>query len=396
MDGVEPAGLDRSGDTLPGIGRYALGLVIGFALVLAATLCLPFDRYLASQQARDSEMFHARWIYERIHFDPAPIDVAIIGSSRVEAGISPSIMTQALSQKLGRPVHAVSLAMVRPGRDYHALLVRDLVRYHPEVKLIILSDDGFMPLSHPLFQEMAVRTDVVSQPLLINRNYFKNLFALPYRNLLNAAEQVRPGWFAVDKTFDPSRYAGSDLDRTLGYRLPDGHWRNGDSVMPVDQLKLRAERTRAIGQSRQFVHLPFLPEAWRLAIEYRNMASIGKLADRHHIMLAFVGLPMFGPYDEPRNPAFLTRYGPDIMLTSLRNNPVFYQDDVHLNRAGAIVATRDLADQVAPLLAKESPDERARHNRRGCSARSPAGGFCDHPYRTGRPAGNMAGCGRRA
>lgn len=352
MDGVEPAGLDRPGDTLVGSGRYALGLVLGFALVLAATLCLPFNGYLASQQARDSEMFHARWIYERIHFDPAPINVAIIGSSRVEAGISPLIMTQVLSQKLGRPVHAVSLAMVRPGRDYHALLVRDLVRYHPEVKLIILSDDGFMPLSHPMFQEMATPTDVVSQPLLINRDYFKNLFAVPYRNLLNVAEQVRPGWFGVDKTFDPSRYAGSDLDRTLGYRLPDGHWRNGDTVMPVAQLMKRAEQTKATGRSRQFVHLSFLPEAWRLAIEYRNMAAIGQLADEHHIALAFVGLPMVGSYDEPRNPAFLTRYGPDIMLTSLRNNPNFYQDDVHLNRAGAVVATRDLAARVAPLLTR--------------------------------------------
>jgi len=352
MVGVKTADGLLPGNIGPGTGRYVLGLAAGFLLVLALILCLPFDRYLAAQRAQGTEMFHARWIYERIHFDSAPIDVAIIGSSRVEAGISPSLMQQTLSQQLGRPVRVASLALVKPGRDFHYLLVRDLIRHHPEVKLIVLSDDGFMIESHPMFQEMASPAQIAMAPLVINPSYFKNLFAVPYRNLLNAAQQVRPGWFGVDRVFRPAAYAGPDLDRTLGYRLPDGHWRNGALVMPAEKLALRAQETMAMRDKWRLLHQTFLPEAWRNAVEHRNIEAIDQLARQHHVTLAFIGLPMFGPRDEARNPAYLGRFGPDFLPVALREDPALYQDDNHLNHAGAVLATRYLSDHVAPLLEK--------------------------------------------
>lgn len=352
MGGLAVASKLEEDDGLPGAGRYALGIALGFVLLLAALLALPFDRYLASQRAAGSEMFHARWIYERLHFDPAPIDVAIIGSSRVEAGISPGVMARVLSARLGRRVHVANLSVVMPGRDFHELVVRDLLATHPEVKLIILSDDGFMVNSHPMFQEMASPAQIAAAPLVINKSYFTNLFALPYRNLLNAAEQARPGWFGVDRQFRPAAYLGSDLDRTLGYHLPDGRQRNGALVMPLAQLQARAAATKAENEKFYLLHLPFLPEDWQLSVDHTYTESIARMAREHHVALAFVGLPMYGAWDAPRNPAYFRQFGPDFLPSSLREDPQLYQDDVHLNRAGAVLASEYLAGQVAPLLAK--------------------------------------------
>lgn len=336
------------GPTEPGTARYVLGMVAGFAVLLAVLLALPFDRYIAAQRAAGSEMFHARWVYERIHFDPAPIDVAIIGSSRLESGISPSLLQQLLSARLGRTVHVANLSVVQAGRDYHDLLVHDLLQAHPEVRLLVLTDDGLMVYSHPMFQEMASPGQIATAPLLLNKSYFANLLAIPYRNLLNAAEQAAPGWFGVDRSFRPEAYLGTDLDRTLGYRLPDGHWRNGNATMPLAQMQAQASLT---AQHRfPISQWPFLPEDMRLAIDHHYMRSIADLARQHHVALAFVSLPMFGHENLPPNPQYFSRFGPDFIPTAWHNDAALYQDDTHLNHTGAVIATRYLADHLAGLI----------------------------------------------
>src|ERR1700679_2446419 len=89
--------------------RQAWGMLAFFAIVLAllfaATLLLPHDRYIRYQQLTDSDLFRTRWVYERIHFDKTPIDVAIVGSSRVEAAINASVLEMELTEKLGRRIH---------------------------------------------------------------------------------------------------------------------------------------------------------------------------------------------------------------------------------------------------------------------------------------------------
>lgn len=344
---------DASSGFEAGMGRYVLGIAAGFVVLLLLSLCLPFDRYLAAQSAAGSEMFHARWVYERIHFDPAPIEVAVIGSSRLEAGISPVLMQQLLGSKLGRAVPVANLSVVEPGRDYHGLLVRDLIAYHPEVRLIILSDDGFMVNSHPMFQEMASPLQIATQPMLVNKYYFTNLLAVPFRNLRNAIEQIRPEWFNVDRVFRRTAYLGTGLDRTLGYRLPDGKRRNGALTMPLAQLEQQARQSLAGQNKFRLAHLPFLPEAVQLSLDHQNMQAIAQLARQHHVALAFAGLPMFGPRDEPRNPHYYGQFGPDFLPVAWRSDQALFQDSVHLNRSGAVVATHYLADQVGALMQRQ-------------------------------------------
>src|ERR1700743_2933055 len=78
---------------------------LSFALYCVVTYLLPHDRYIRYQQLTKSDLFRSRWVYERIHYDKTPIDVAIVGSSRVEAAISAPILEKELSDKLGRPIH---------------------------------------------------------------------------------------------------------------------------------------------------------------------------------------------------------------------------------------------------------------------------------------------------
>lgn len=334
--------------------RYSWAMAGGALLLLLAALVLPWSPQVAWQQAAGSDMVHAGWVHDRIHHDPTPIDVAVIGSSRMEAAISPRILAQTLSQRLGRTVSVANLSIVRPGRDLHARIVADLLARHPEVKLILLSDDGFMVSSHPLFRDIAPPAALVQAPMLLNPAYVGNLLALPYRNIANLAGTLFPGWFGIQRDFDPHHYAGAGLDRSEGYTLPSGHRRNGDLTMPLIPLTRDAQAAVALQGVGLVGKLP-LPDRYKYAVDQAYVAQIADLARRHRVRIAFVSLPVFGPRQLEGSTQFYQRFGPDFTFTELAADAALFQDGLHMNHHGALMVTPRLAQRIAPLLCPAMP-----------------------------------------
>lgn len=333
------------------VARVIAVMIATLAVALCATLTLPFDRYLAWQAASGMQMFHARWIYERIVFDRSPIQVAVIGSSRLESGISPVLLSQHLSRRLGRPVPVANLSLVMPGRDFTRETVRLLLDHHPEVRLILLTDDGDIVNSHPMFRETASARDLLAAPAVVNASYLPNLLALPYRNLTNAAQQLWPAAFGVTHRFDPAAYAGAGLDRTLGYRVPGGEWINGDLHRPAPEL---AAMSRA-AVARQVAGLRWtrwLPDERRLAVDRRYVAGIAADARAKGVRVAFLRLPLYGPVQSPGDDRAYRAIGPVLAFPDLSRDPTLYQSAAHLNRRGAERASVEVAAAVAPLLAE--------------------------------------------
>jgi hypothetical protein len=54
----------------------------GALLATCGMTLLPHDKYLRYQSLNDRSAPNSYWIYERIHDDPTPIDIAFIGTSR--------------------------------------------------------------------------------------------------------------------------------------------------------------------------------------------------------------------------------------------------------------------------------------------------------------------------
>jgi hypothetical protein len=327
-----------------------IGTLFALAALLVATLALPFSPYVAWQRAQGTQMFHARWIYERIRFDPTPIDVAVIGSSRLEAGISPVILSRDLSARLGRPIHVANLSIVMPGRDFSYKIVQLLLDTRPEVRLILLSDDGDVVNSHPMFPETATARELLTAPVLMNGKYATNLLALPYRNLVNMAGQVAPGWFGIAATYAPAAYAGTDLDRTRGYRLPDGGWNNGAIHKAASEL-LRLSNGAVDRQTAGLSLFHRLPETQRLAVDRRYVGEIGRMAQAKGVRVAFLALPLYGPRQSPGDSAFYRQIGPVLKFPGLARDPMLYQSGAHLNRQGAVRASALAAAALAPIVA---------------------------------------------
>ena len=70
---------------------------------------------------------NARWIYERIHFDPTPIDVVLLGPSRMGAGVNAPRLAKALDAR-GLPANVVNFSLPEAGRNMNWAVARGNVR----------------------------------------------------------------------------------------------------------------------------------------------------------------------------------------------------------------------------------------------------------------------------
>jgi hypothetical protein len=342
---------NREADAAAPAGWYLPVMLLTAIAALMLTVMLPFSDYAAWQSGAGTDMVHARWVYERLHFDRSPITVALVGSSRMEAGISPRALGADLAQKLGHPVPVANLSIFRPGRDLQFEIVEQLLATHPEVRLIVLADDGFMANSHPMYQATAPGQGVVSEPLLVNTSWFPGVAALPYRALRNFAAQQAPALFGTVPAFVPGDYAGAGFDRSEGYVLPSGEARNGNRRMPLADLERHIKATLALQDAGLVGHLTMLPISWRYAIDSTYTQRIVAATRRAGVPIAFVALPAYGPERIKGDRRLYCHYAPDFDLGTLSLHADWYQDGLHMNHAGALVASSALADRIAPILA---------------------------------------------
>jgi hypothetical protein len=328
--------------------RLLLWIVVGLFVTLGLILLLPDDPYIRYQQANGSDLFHLQWIYERIHDDKAPIDVAIIGTSRLEAGVSPVLLSETMSAAERRKVAVSNLALFESGRDFSFAVAKKLVEDHPEVRMIVVSLDEDVEQSHPIFKYIADKQDLATAPFGWNRMYFANLFFIPYRLISYNVQALAPALFGISPAFSQAAYLGSDLDRTWGYRIPAGDFVNGNQTQPLAQMLYHA-RDVVTDHERGLHHAGRLPADAVLPIERGYTRRIADLCRQHHIKLVFLHLPVLGTASWPHDRAFYESEGSVVAPDPSQFASGSYVDGVHLNRQGAVIASRWLGPQLAPL-----------------------------------------------
>jgi hypothetical protein len=331
--------------------RGLLWIVVGMAAMLGITLLLPDDPYIRYQQANGSDLYHLQWIYERIHYDRTPVDVAVVGTSRLEAGVSPVALSDEMSAIEHRKVDVSDLSLFQSGRDLAYAIVKRLVQEHPETRMVVLSLDEDVEQSHPLFKYVADPIDLATAPFGWNRMYFANLFFLPYRRISYAVQELAPSHFGVNPVYSPGAYLGTDLDRTLGYRTPEGDPVNGNQTEALPKMLAHAHEV-VVDHVSGLHHAKLLPADAVLPIERGSVRRIVDLCRAHGILVVFLHLPVLGTPDWPSDRNFYAQQGtilaPDITEFATSN----YVDGVHLNRGGALIATRWLAPKLAALDAQ--------------------------------------------
>lgn len=326
------------------------------AIVLTGTLFLPHDRYIRWQDMRVEAYARLGWIYERIHFDPTPIDVAFIGTSHTMNGIDSAAVADAIMRaspaSRARPVHVTNLSIPAYGRNLHWLIARELLENRKVGMLVLEIFENETRKAHPLFLYPADVSDVLNAPLFINLDYFHDLVRLPYRQLSLFVKTLWPEEFGLRRVFDPAHYDGSMVDNT---RVVQVH---GVAITPLrdrrmDPSKLEAYRRQRAGEKN--LHMLGGRFDW---LEYRfpryYVTKILDLAKQRGVAVKFLYLPAYGQPDLPYDTSLYAGRGQIITANDILAKKENWEDIDHLNLYGAAELSARVGSLLAPSVARQS------------------------------------------
>jgi len=329
---------------------FAIGAAALAATLVGMTL-LPHKPYVRWQNLRAEAYARLGWIYERVHYDPTPVDVAFVGTSHTMNGVDAAVVAQAMGAAgartpAGQCPTATNFAMPNYGRSLHWVVAREILETKP-VKLLVLEvieNESRKP--HPQFVHAATTRDVLTAPALVNLNYFNDIVRLPFRQASLAVESLAPEQFGLKSRFDPADYDGSTVDNTRVVNV------NGQALTPERNTSLpAAELDDEAEQNLRNKNLHMLPkplQSLEFALPRYYLRRILDLADKKGVRVVFLYLPGYG---QPPQPYDMSDYQGREMLkvNDILADRSLWFDVHHLNAEGA----HRLSERLGGLLAPE-------------------------------------------
>jgi hypothetical protein len=148
---------------------------LAVALALDAAVCLlPENAYQRWQLQADYMDGVLVRDYERIHFDPKPIDIAILGSSHAQLAFSADAIEDDLARE-GKRASVVNLAIGGPGQNIQWAIVDELFKAKSPKVIVLGVDDQPRLFGHFAFRYVAPADAVVFPPSPFLHNYLYDL-----------------------------------------------------------------------------------------------------------------------------------------------------------------------------------------------------------------------------
>lgn len=314
------------------------------ALALSALVCCLPDNPYQRFQLVDGTLFEPlRRGYERIHFDPTPVDVAIIGPSKTLLGLSAARVEQGLARD-GIPAHVANFSVPAPGRNIEWLMLHEVYKAKLPKVVVVGVFDAPAFYGHPAFRFVAPASDLVVQPEPLLHNYFKDLAYLPARQTLLAVARFAPDLTGLHAEFNPARYASTRDDFTSGSFVMEGKTINMGLTVPADVLA-----SQTIVEQKSTL-------AERLTRRYLNrgdeavyLDQIVREAREHHSRVLFVSMPVYHRQGALANRAWFMAHGTLLENADIAEHADYFENWEHLNHAGAMVLSDRVAQAVAQL-----------------------------------------------
>ena len=341
--------------------RFLALMMVTAAAVLIGLVLLPDERYLRFKQV-SSESIHylrAKWIYERIHFDRTPIDVAFIGTSHTQSAVDSRIVEEALVEA-GRKLHVVNFAIPHLGRDLHYLIVRELLENRRVGELVVELQEFEARAPHPAFQRLADVRDLATAPIVINTGFFENLVRLPLRQgelFLRSRRDERAA------KFDGAGYEGAHWDDTY---LLHGVSTPRTSTYTAAYLDERAQPLRRALVEKEVMARRFSVSDGGCSLLNRYnriyLRDLLDLARRHGVQVTFLYLPFFHGPAQAAEAAYFRKFGATLTPSDALDDASSWLNVDHLNVFGARRASRWIGQRLATDHAPAIPETSNPHS----------------------------------
>lgn len=316
------------------------------ALSAVAAACLPDNPY---QRFQLLGVLYQRlaWIYERIHYDPKPIDVAIVGPSKTFAGVSGSEVEQRLLL-LGKHAGVTNLSLVYGGRNAQWAILDELYKGKSPRVIVVQIDEKASPWGHPWFMYFAPSKDVAFPPSIFLHDYLVDLSYLPFRQMELFGASVFPSLFGFRDAFDEVQYAKARSDFTTSFYDTSGNFVDMDREVSAE--KLNSE----LADYKKTLHSPRLPRALAPLVEADDriyLDKIARLASVHGTKVFMLYIPDFGSVKLSENVReYYGRYGEVLDYSDLATRNSLFMQWAHLSHTGAMIVSDRIAQAVAAQL----------------------------------------------
>ncbi len=323
-------------------------MVILAAVFMAAATFLPDNAYQRHQLMDGTIYGGGRVYYERMTFDPRPIDVAIFGNSRAAVGLKPARIEQALAAA-GTPANVENFSLVGDGRNIHWAFVRELLKTKRPKVIVLAINEHAHPWGHDSFRYFAPASEVRREAALGLHDAKKNLVYLPFRQIMLFGAMLAPDLFGMPTRYTPLPLA-PEQDLTQGHMTDDGRYVSADQQTPREVLL--QQRAENIGKFNRHSRLPKAVRDVTDADDRVYTDLIARAARARGVKIVFVYLPAFSTPDPIDNRAAYEALGPLQDDADLTERDDLYVDWSHLNAAGTAIASDRLAGLLSGMLPK--------------------------------------------
>lgn len=284
----------------------------------------------------DKDCGKGGWLHERIFDNPAPIDIAFVGTSRAMQGVLDSLLSRELN------LNVTNLAFCRPGRNFDYLIVKDLLE-HKKPRMIVLDvRESEHPYSHLDFPYLAEANEVLLPKMVVNVRFFADILSALESRLLYWRERLITGLTTIEHSSASSRLFAMKDD---------------EIVADINEL---SEALRSWPQRVRY-YRPAEQRSWFYRLTHINYPSsylrlIATLCEQHGTRLVFLYLKGFAsPIQKPVNARLYGQLGTTLTPpNSLTERPELWLDASHLNRQGAEALHPWLSDRLRILLQGDS------------------------------------------
>lgn len=334
--------------------RYLVATLVVFVAASLAVIALPHDPYIRYQSLAGTMFERSRYYYERLTFDPTPVDVVVLGASRAAAGVSPPALEAALRNE-GLDFHVVNLGFPAAAMDVNVVEAREALRRHPRIRMmLVVVPDAFPRDGHAPFAELATTGDIAHGHLLVNSELVRAAVRLPMRQMYLFAATQYPQGFGFESAFDARAYPGSAIEQSLlpGWKPPvpaEGYYGPAHAKV-LEGLSARRHKELA-GARSPAVLTNLLTGVSRHSVD--DLVALGKKTGKQ---VVFVYIPYYGGTPEPQEAAWLRMRGPLWTIPEIRNNPVLYADSGHTSPIASPVVARWLAANIKRQIGSGSAD----------------------------------------
>lgn len=128
-------------------------LVIAATAALVVAVCfLPHDKRVRYQALRGSIHERAGWVYDRIHNDPTPVDMVIVGSSRAAAAFDQNEIGHRFSKAYGTKFEVANFSFAQAGLDLTYAVLKDTLETRTVRDVVLGVTERQARTGHPAFK----------------------------------------------------------------------------------------------------------------------------------------------------------------------------------------------------------------------------------------------------